>query len=256
MKEIIIKELEKIEKEFHVRVIYACESGSRAWGFPSIDSDYDVRFIYIHPRDWYLSISEKRDVIERPIDSELDIGGWDIRKALKLLKKSNSPLLEWISSPIVYSQLESAMAPFKELSKKTFLPETSFHHYLAMAKKKVSEMQEGEKVRAKTAFYALRPLLCCQWIVKFGTQPPMKIDELLSVFIPNGDLRNYLDELIDEKSRNNESFFIEPCSLLDDYLELQIDELQSNVPENPEKLKTEVFDEVFRDVLKSNALYE
>ncbi|MDH3975238.1 MAG: nucleotidyltransferase domain-containing protein [Deltaproteobacteria bacterium] len=251
MKEIIIKELEKIEKEFHVRIIYACESGSRAWGFPSMDSDYDVRFIYVHPRDWYLSIGERRDVIERPIDSELDIGGWDIRKALKLLKKSNSPLLEWISSPIVYRQIGSVMAPFRDLSEKAFLPESSFHHYLAMAKKKVSEMQEEEKVRAKTAFYALRPLLCCTWIVEFGTQPPMKIDELLSVFIPHGDLRDYLDELIDEKSRNTESFLIEPCTELDDYLELQLSELQLNVPKNPEKLKTEVFDEVFRDVLRT-----
>lgn len=102
----ILARLEQIEKDEDVTIFYACESGSRAWGFPSADSDYDVRFIYVRPRDWYLSIDveEKRDVIERPINDALDISGWDLRKALKLLRKSNPPLLEWLSSPIVYKE--------------------------------------------------------------------------------------------------------------------------------------------------------
>ena len=106
MKEEILRRLDQIEREDDVRIVYACESGSRAWGFESTDSDWDVRFIYVHPRDWYLSIDvgEKRDVIERPINDELDISGWDLRKALKLLRKSNPPLLEWLSSPIVYKE--------------------------------------------------------------------------------------------------------------------------------------------------------
>ncbi|HTY22758.1 MAG TPA: nucleotidyltransferase domain-containing protein, partial [Desulfomonilaceae bacterium] len=96
MEESVRNHLGKIEADENIRVVYACESGSRAWGFPSVDSDYDVRFIYIRPVEWYLSIDEKRDVIERPIDAGLDISGWDLRKALQLFRKSNPPLLEWL----------------------------------------------------------------------------------------------------------------------------------------------------------------
>jgi len=101
----IEQELSEIEIKYSVKIIYACESGSRAWGFASENSDYDVRFIYAHTKDWYLTIDEKRDVIEIPIDGDLDINGWDIRKSLMLLRKSNSPLLEWISSPNKYKNL-------------------------------------------------------------------------------------------------------------------------------------------------------
>src|SRR5437879_13444130 len=97
----ISDELLAIEERERVRILYACESGSRAWGFPSADSDYDVRFIYVHRPEWYLSVFEKRDVIERPLKDCLDLSGWDIKKALQLLRKSNAPLLEWLGSPIV-----------------------------------------------------------------------------------------------------------------------------------------------------------
>ena len=102
MKEIILAQLNEIEKNHDVVILYACESGSRAWGFPSADSDYDVRFIYLRPVKWYLSVEEKRDVIEVPINEQLDINGWDLRKALQLFRKSNPPLMEGLGSPIVY----------------------------------------------------------------------------------------------------------------------------------------------------------
>ena len=106
MKSRILKELNAIEKNNDVKVIYACESGSRAWGFASEDSDYDVRFIYVHSKYWYLTIADKRDVIEIPFNGRLDINGWGVRKSLKLLRKSNSPLLEWLSSPINIEMLD------------------------------------------------------------------------------------------------------------------------------------------------------
>ena len=107
MKSRVLEELALIEKEHHVRVLYACESGSRAWGFASGDSDYDVRFLYVRPADWYLTINveQKRDVIEKPITDELDISGWDLRKALKLMKKSNPSLVEWLNSDYVYKEI-------------------------------------------------------------------------------------------------------------------------------------------------------
>ncbi len=94
--------LAQVEAERNVRVLFACESGSRAWGFASRDSDYDVRFLYVHQRDWYLSVEDRRDVIEQPIAEDLDVSGWELRKALRLLRKSNPPLLEWLKSPVVY----------------------------------------------------------------------------------------------------------------------------------------------------------
>jgi predicted nucleotidyltransferase len=131
MKSRILKELNEIEKNCDVKIIYACESGSRAWGFwgfASEDSDYDVRFIYVHPKDWYLTIANKRDVIEIPFDGVLDINGWDIKKSLKLLRKSNSPLLEWLSSPIRYRNVRPVINALVELSADAFLPESSCHH--------------------------------------------------------------------------------------------------------------------------------
>src|SRR3954452_13450282 len=100
----ILKRLEEAEAEHGVRILYACESGSRAWGFASPDSDYGVRFIYAQPRNWYLSfdVERRRDVIEYPIVDDIDQSGWDVRKALYLFTRNNGALLEWLHSPIVY----------------------------------------------------------------------------------------------------------------------------------------------------------
>ena len=87
-------ELSRLETEHQVTVLFACESGSRAWGFASPDSDYDVRFLYVHRLPWYLQVEPGRDVIERPLDDELDVCGRELRKALYLLRRSNPTLLE------------------------------------------------------------------------------------------------------------------------------------------------------------------
>ena len=115
------------------RHIMAIESGSRAWGFPSADSDYDVRFLYARPVEWYLSILEGRDVIERPIDAQLDINGWDIKKALRLFRKSNPPLAEWLGSPIVYLERQDIAERLRELAQRYYSPLACIHHYLHMA---------------------------------------------------------------------------------------------------------------------------
>ena len=126
----IQSELNRIESQYDVRVLYAVESGSRAWGFASTDSDFDVRFIYLHKPEWYLSVETKRDVIEEPISDSLDISGWDLRKALGLLRKSNPPLLEWLKSPIVYRENAEFTSSFRALAAKYFSPEKCYLHYL------------------------------------------------------------------------------------------------------------------------------
>src|SRR6266540_3954918 len=111
------RRLDEIEANHDVRVAFCCESGSRAWGFASTDSDYDVRFIYVRRPEWYLSIDleERRDVIETPIEGVWDVNGWDLRKALRLLRKSNPPLFEWLQSPIVYRERSSVAAQMRSI---------------------------------------------------------------------------------------------------------------------------------------------
>src|SRR5436190_18752929 len=121
--------LAQLEAERNVRVLFACESGSRAWGFASRDSDYDVRFLYVHVRDWYLSVEARRDVIEQPIADDLDLSGWELRKALQLLRKSNPPLLEWLKSPVVYKRDPVFVAECEALAAKYYSPRKCFAHY-------------------------------------------------------------------------------------------------------------------------------
>jgi predicted nucleotidyltransferase len=163
-----------------VRVFYAAESGSRAWGFSSPDSDFDVRFVYVHPRDWYVTLAEERDVIERPLDARLvDLAGWDIRKALRLLLKSNPALYEWLVSPIVY--VDSPLrAELKALFEAAALPRAVAHHYWSIARGQWRSHIEGrDEVRLKKYLYVVRPLLSLAWVARHKGPPPMAIDDLL-----------------------------------------------------------------------------
>ena len=250
MKNRILKELYNIEQTHSVKIIYACESGSRAWGFASKDSDYDVRFIYAHPNDWYLSIAEKKDVIEIPVDEELDINGWDIRKSLRLLRKSNSPLLEWLSSPIVYKNVEAAVCPFYALSKRAFLPESSCHHYLSMARSSIAKFQNEQDVKIKSYLYAARTILCCKWIIESMNQPPMLIQDLLKKFLPTGKIRNFVDKIIDLKRTDSESTRIERSSHFEDYMNEEFRSLDAKIPKNPDKIPLKECDSVFKDILE------
>lgn len=164
MEGLIKSRLADIEADNRVRIFYGCESGSRAWGFPSADSDYDVRFIYVRPVDWYLSIDEKRDVIEQPINDQLDINGWDLKKALRLLRKTNPPLLEWLGSPIIYLEKGSTAEKMRGLAKEYYSPVACLYHYLHMARGNFRDYLQGEMIWVKKYFYVLRPILAMKWI--------------------------------------------------------------------------------------------
>lgn len=153
-----------IEGERSVRVLFACESGSRGWGFASPDSDYDVRFLYVHPLPWYLQVSAGREVIELPISGDLDMNGWELRKALGLLKKGNATLIEWLDSPVIYRADERFLHAMRDAARLTHRPERSFHHYVHMARKNYREYLRGDTVRLKKYLYVLRPLLAALWI--------------------------------------------------------------------------------------------
>jgi len=247
-----IKEaLQSIEEEEKVRVIYACESGSRAWGFESTDSDYDVRFIYVHPLDWYLSIGDQQDIIEMPSDDKLDINGWDIRKSLNLLRKSNSVILEWLASPIKYRKQDVSVI-LAELAQKAFMPGSSCHHYLGMAVGSLAGCQTDGRVKIKSYLYAIRPVLCCRWIVRYRNQPPMLFDDLVQEFLsdPRSDLRQYVDHIVRIKKGGDEGICVDRSPLLENYLCSQLTELQTLIPENPPKLPIEEFNLAFKTILK------
>lgn len=203
MQQTITKELRRIEEQYGVRILHAAESGSRAWGFASPDSDYDVRFIYVRPMADYLRLNEPRDVIEWKLDEVLDINGWDLRKALKHLQQANATLFEWSNSPIVY-ETTAEWDRVRVLSRGYFSEKTAVNHYYGTAASTWAKYLNGDTVRYKKYFYALRPLLAAQYIEKYHEEPPVLFDDLLKMDI-DPSLRTAIDQLLDAKKRTTES---------------------------------------------------
>ncbi len=199
-----IKErLHEIEANKNIKMLYACETGSRAWGFPSPDSDYDIRFIYMHERDWYLSLNQQKDTIEIK-DGELDITGWDLRKCLTLLKKSNAPLIERFQSPIEYFAVPQFKDDFKKLVKNYYSPIAVFYHHHSLAKKFWEELRDKEEFKLKSYFYLIRSLLSCNWIIKDAAVLPMDIEGLM-LYVED-DYKSKLRELIALKATVGEKY--------------------------------------------------
>ena len=207
MKTEIINKLKLIEDQYKVKVLYACETGSRAWGFPSPDSDYDVRIIYMHEPDWYLSLSEGKDTIEMMAnDGDLDITGWDVRKCLRLLWKSNGALLERIQSPIVYLEKDGIVSSFREHAEKCFSPIATLYHYFGMAKTSFADVDELETIKLKKLFYSLRATLACKWILEKNSIPPIVFTTMVDELNFDETLKHRIRELIKLKSGENESY--------------------------------------------------
>lgn len=169
MREKISELLADIERERDVRILYACESGSRAWGFHSEDSDYDIRFIYAARREMYLGVSDPQDTIEIAIKDDLDPGGWDVRKALGLLGKSNGPLIEWLHSPIVYLDRDGFRDSWQQLSREVLQPAKLRHHYMGLAVQISRRKLAEDAPSAKSYLYVMRALLAARWIESRGT---------------------------------------------------------------------------------------
>ena len=232
MRETILNKLNEIESRENVRILLAVESGSRAWGFASPDSDYDVRFIYVRPREDYLRLEKTRDVIELPIEGELDINGWDLNKTLRLLRASNPTLFEWFSSPIVYR--ETAFADeFRSVMKKYYSSRRGLNHYLSMASDNYREYLKGDTVKAKKYFYVLRPVLACRWILDKGTPPPMLFSELVDAELDPAVAPD-VDRLLDLKMNAPEIKTIPKNESINRYLDRCIEEARSRIVQLPE----------------------
>ena len=199
MKERVLKELERIQREHNVRVLLAVESGSRAWGFASPDSDYDVRFIYVHRPEWYLTVHEHRDVIEEMLPDALDVSGWELRKTLRLFAKCNLALNEWLGSPLVYMENAKFKAELSTLIPQFFNPIAAIHHYRSMAEGAFKDHFVDGQIKIKKLFYVLRPLLACRWIEATQTQPPTEFDKLVATEWVSPDEKSWIADLLKQK---------------------------------------------------------
>jgi predicted nucleotidyltransferase len=247
----IVDELMSIEADNGVRVLYACESGSRAWGFPSVDSDYDIRFIYIHPTEWYLSVFDKPDYLEK-MEGLLDFSGWDLRKALRLFRKSNPALMEWLQSPVIYKEATSFTTIMKEKMSMVFSSRSSLYHYLNMARGNLREYLQGELVKVKKYFYVLRPVLACMWIERFNTVPPMEFECLLNNLLPEGNLKSEIRTLLIRKRAGEELAFEPKIKIINEFINHELEYFQSLLvrKQTTSIVDEETFDIIFRQSLK------
>ena len=253
MKQQIIEQLSTIENQHMVRILYACESGSRAWGFASTDSDWDIRFIYIHPPEWYLSVDleTKRDVIELPITDDLDFSGWDLRKALKLFYKSNPPLIEWLHSPIVYLDKDCLADRLRILLGQFYSPRSCFHHYLHMARGNYRDYLKGETVWLKKYLYVLRPVLALQWMEQSSDPVPVRFNDLLDAVLPTGRTRQAIDQLLVLKQQGMEAKHGPAIPEINEFLEMEITRLEKQVEgQSRASASIEPLNVLFREMLE------
>lgn len=245
----IMEELTAIEHKHDVKVLFACESGSRGWGFASPDSDYDVRFLYVHRLEWYLRVEAPRDVIELPINDELDIGGWELRKALQLMRKSNPTLLEWLDSPIVYRQDEVATQRLRELAHTFFLPQRGRHHYLSMAKKTYQTHLQDETVRYKKYFYALRPLLAARWVDAGLGMPPMRFADLVERLVTDEAMLAEINALLELKMAAGEGKYGPRRPAIHEFIEAELANAENATPWDKSEESIETLDTFLREMV-------
>lgn len=224
----IQRRIDAAEQEHNVKVLYAVESGSRAWGFASPNSDYDVRFIYAHPKDWYVAVDleEKRDVIEYPIVDEIDISGWDVRKALRLFKKSNPSFVEWLHSSIVYRDDGIFAESARNMLASSYSINKGIYHYRSMAKTNYRGYLRKPRVPLKKYFYVLRPLLSILWMEKYRTPAPIEFDTLRQMFDTGSELDLAITDLIERKKQAMEKEIAPAVPVINQFITSQLERLE------------------------------
>ncbi|MCM8542322.1 MAG: nucleotidyltransferase domain-containing protein [Lentisphaeraceae bacterium] len=251
MKPQILETIKTIEAEKNVNILYACESGSRAWGFSSNDSDYDVRFIYTHEKDYYLSVfTDRRDVIELPIDDLLDVNGWDLKKVLSLLYKNNLALFEWINSPVVYVD-KGVKETLIDLVNASFRVDRAHYHYFSMANGFYKDhIVDKDQPNMKKLFYCLRSTFACLWVNKYNTMPPVNFNKMLIPDLANQDLIEEIQFLMKEKLNKGEGDCTDKCKLSKTFIEDSLGYLSELNPlgNTPDKNRV---DETFKSLLNT-----
>lgn len=229
MEKRICDKLREIEEKEDVKIIMAVESGSRAWGFASPDSDYDVRFVYVRRSQDYLRLDKIKDVMEWQLDDVFDISGWDFKKALQLIHDSNPSIFEWCASPIIYRSSD-AFEEMKRIRADYYSRKKSLYHYWHMASVNYQTYLQGDEVRIKKYFYVIRPLLAAKWVIDKKTQPPMLFSELLDAELPIR-LRGVIEELLELKQRMPEMGMAPQIKVLDDFIETDLEAVKKAADE-------------------------
>lgn len=253
MEEEIIHQLNELERKHQIKILYACEAGSRAYQLHGPDSDYDVRFIYVHQPEWYLSIDEGRDVLEVQVNKDLEISGWDLRKALKLFRKSNPPMFEWLHSGIVYKQDDHFLHKIKELEPIVFSPIPVLYHYLHMAKRNVRDYLEKEEVKVKKYIHVIRPILMCKWIKTYHAIPPIIFPALVDGLELPAEVQTEVEKLVQYKTTSTASDKVEQNPILQNFIKEEISLLEDYIEtiEIKKLTITPQLNELFRSTLQS-----
>ena len=253
MKEKIVAALRQLETERDCRMLFAVESGSRAWGFASPDSDYDVRAVYVKPLDWYLQINEpSTDTITAMLPDDLDVVAWDLRKFLQHLNKSNESVMEWLASPIVYMDC-GLLSEFNGLLPNCAAPAHIAFHYASMFRHAMANRTPDGMISVKKLCYALRANLCVRWTVEKGSMPPTAFASVVGGLTFSSDQRQAIDRLLALKSGAREADRILPDPSLDDLLQDRFEELhQIKWPERSGGDLLPILTDLFRRCVKVN----
>lgn len=255
IKTYIRAKLDALAKEHNVRIIHAVESGSRAWGFPSKNSDYDVRFIYARDLDHYLSVDRKRDVIETPIihdeflGVDFDMNGWDVKKAIYLALRGNAVVNEWLTSPIQYIYDQQCHSDLQDFVSETADLRAYFHFYRNYMKEPWNSYsrENAEQIKIKHYCYVLRCALSLEWLETRKTPPPMDVPSLLKDIKLDETLRSEIALLISSKAGSVEADIMPRNTVLDNFIDSAINEER----ERPSKDEQEE-----RHIDKANGLFK
>lgn len=215
----IQKKLKALEQQHDITILYSCESGSRAWGFASPDSDWDVRFVYCYPKEYYLSIDSHEETFNFDIDeNDLDLAGWELRKFLRLFRGSNATPYEWLQSPILYKERFGFVEQLWQLRSTYFRPRATANHYLGLTKKSHKTSMQGDQINIKKYFYVLRPLLAAWWIVQRAEAPPMEFAPLLQLLNNQPKVKEAILELTKRKQAAKEGDYIAPVPIIEQFI--------------------------------------
>lgn len=248
MKTRILAALKALEAREGMEILFACESGSRAWGFASPDSDFDVRFVYRRPVSHYLSLGKRSDTLTEPIVDELDFAGWDLDKTLTLLRASNPSLLEWLRSPILYRADEAWLGATRQLMADSWQPRALYYHYLSMAKANAKVNGRGG-LSVKGALYVLRPLLCARWLLRFDSLPPLDFTALYQGLGLGAAITGQLESLLAFKRQALEQDQLVLSAELAAFMARELNALESCKPPLRDKAPMASFDAFFMKTL-------
>lgn len=236
MRNTILQRLEDFSREQGFRILFACETGSRGWGFASPDSDFDIRFIYVHERDAYLRLTPPPDtfsLMEERDGEVLDFNAWDLRKVLQHTRRSNATVFEWLQSPIIYREEPGFLTELWSLVQPHFSARATVHHYLGICHNSMKSGIDGDQINIKKYFYVLRPLLAAMWAADRRTIPPMEFRPLLAQIPDHQTVTQAINNLWVEKEKAAEGAMIPLIPVIQEFVTAEMNRCNEVAPGLP-----------------------